>query len=117
MQFLLMCGINEAKWVALPESERGRIMAEYGSWAAELKKNGRLLAGAKLDACATAVTVRVKGGKPLMMDGPFAETREQIGGYHVIECKDRNEAVSIALRIPALPVGAVVEVRPILWAE
>ena len=117
MQFLLLCCIDEAKWTALPESERGRVMTEYGVWAAELKKSGRLLSGAKLDALATAVTVRATGGKSTVVDGPFAETKEQLGGYHVIECKDRDEAVSIALRIPSLPVGAVVEVRPILWAE
>ena len=117
MQFLLLCCIDEAKWTALPESERSRVMAEYGLWADELKKGDRLLSGAKLDAWNTAVTVRATGGKPTIVDGPFAETKEQIGGYHVIECKDRDEAVSITLRIPSLPAGAVVEVRPILWAE
>jgi hypothetical protein len=117
MQFLLLCCIDEAKWTALPESERDNVMTEYGAWAAELKKSGRLLSGAKLDACATAVSVRATGGKSTIMDGPFAETKEQIGGYHVIECKDRDEAISIALRIPSLRVGSVVEVRSILWAE
>src|SRR5882762_7416525 len=102
MQFLLMCCFNEAKWAALPESERGRIMGEYGSWVEELKMGGRLRAGAKLDACAKAASVRVKDGKPAIVDGPFAETKEQLGGYHVIECKDREEAVSLALRIPTL---------------
>jgi hypothetical protein len=63
------------------------------------------------------VTVREKNGSPLVTDGPFAETREQIGGYHLIECKDRDEAVSIALRFPTLAAGGSVEVRPLLYAE
>lgn len=117
MQYLLLCCFNEAKWEALPESERGRIMAEYGSWVDGLKKSGHLRGGAKLDACARAVTVRAKEGKPLIVDGPFAETKEQLGGYHVVECKDCAEAVSLAQRIPTLPAGGVVEVRAIQWAE
>src|SRR5262249_42440898 len=102
---------------ALPDAERDRIMAEYGAFVEDLKKSGRLRGGAKLDACASAVTIRVKDGKPVFVDGPFAETKEQLGGYHVIECKDRDEAISLALRIPTLPAGGVVEVRPILFGE
>ena len=117
MQYLLMCCFNEASWNALPEAERGKIMDDYGKLVLELKSSGRLLGGAKLDQCATAVTVRRKNGKSDFMDGPFAETKEQLGGYHVIECKDRDEAVAIALRIPTLLAGGVVEVRQILWAE
>lgn len=117
MQYMLMCCFEETKWAALPDSERGKIMDEYGKLIQELKSSGRLLAGAKLDQCASAVTVRKKNGNPVFVDGPFAETKEQLGGYHVIECKDRDEAVAIALRIPTLAAGGVVEVRPILWAE
>jgi hypothetical protein len=117
MQYLLMCCANEAQWGKLPESQRARIMDEYGKLIEELKKSGRLLAGGKLDQCASAVTVREKNGKPVITDGPFAETREQLGGYHLIECRDRDEAVSIALRIPTLPVGGTIEVRPLLFTE
>ena len=117
MQYLLMCCFDEARWVEIPDVERGRIMGEYGKLIHELKTSGRLLAGAKLDQCASAVTVREKNGKPLMTDGPYAETREQMGGYHLIECKDRDEAVSIALRIPTLAAGGAVEVRPLLQVE
>lgn len=117
MQYLLMCCFDEARWVALPDSERGRIMDEYGKSVYELKTSGRLLAGAKLDRCASAVTVREKKGKPVITDGPFAETKEQLGGYHLIECKDRDEAVSIALRTPTLAAGGAVEVRLLLRME
>jgi hypothetical protein len=117
MQYLLMCCFDEARWTKLPEAERGRIMDEYGKLIHELKTSGRLLAGAQLDRSASAVTVREKNGRPLITDGPFAETREQLGGYHLIECRDRDEAVSIASRIPTLPAGGSIEVRPLLHLE
>ena len=117
MQYLLLCCFNEAQWARLPDAERGTIMGEYGKLIQELKTSSRLLAGAKLDQCASAVTVREKNGKPFITDGPFAETREQLGGYHLIECQDRDEAVSIARRIPTLPAGGTIEVRPVLQLE
>ena len=117
MQYLLMCCINEAQWGKLPDPQRDTIMDQYGKLIRELKTSGRLLAGGKLDWSASAVTVREKNGKPVMTDGPFAETREQLGGYHLIECKDRDEAVSIAQRIPTLPVGGTIEVRPLVFME
>src|SRR5262245_15217615 len=117
MKFLLMCCAGETQWAKLPEAERGRIMNDYGMLVHELKQRGQLLAGAKLESCATAVTVREKNGKLVMTDGPFAETKEQLGGFHLIECKDREEAVAIARRIPSLAVGGVVEVRPVQHME
>jgi hypothetical protein len=117
MRFLLMCCFNETQWAKLPDAERGRIMGEYGKLIYELKTSGRLLAGAQLGESANAVTVREKNGMPLITDGPFAETKEQLGGYHLIECKDRDEAVSIALRIPTLAAGGAIEVRPLLHME
>jgi hypothetical protein len=117
MQCLLMCCIDEALWAQLPEAERGRIMGEYGQFIHELKTSGRLLAGAQLDRSASAVTVRKRDGKAAITDGPFAETKEQLGGYHLIECKDRDEAIAIALRIPTLAVGGTIEVRPLLRLE
>lgn len=117
MQYLLMCCFEEAAWAKLPDSQRAKIMEDYGRLVHELKESGRLLAGAKLDGTAAAVTVRQRHGKPLITDGPFAETREQLGGYHLIECKDRNEAVAIAQRIPTLAAGGAVEVRPLAHME
>jgi hypothetical protein len=92
-------------------------MEGYGNLLYELRKSGRLLAGATLDRSASAVTVREKNGKPVITDGPFAETKEQFGGYHLIECQDRDEAIAIAQRFPTLPVGGVIEVRPVLRME
>jgi hypothetical protein len=117
MQYLLMCCFEEARWAQLPDAERARIMGEYGQLVHDLKKSGHLLAGAQLDRHASAVTVRRKNGNPVITDGPFAETKEQLGGYHLIECKDRDEAVAIALRIPTLAAGGSIEVRPVLRPE
>src|SRR5262245_36183186 len=117
MQYLLMCGIEERRWEALLEAERARIMDEYGTLVHELKASGRLLGGAKLDGSASAVTVRLQGGKTVVTDGPFAETKEQLGGYHLVECKDRDEAIAIARRIPALAAGGFIEVRAVEFME
>jgi hypothetical protein len=117
MQYLLMCCFDETRWAKLPEGERGKIMDAYGKLIYELKTSGRLLAGAQLDRSASAVTVREKNRKPVISDGPFAETKEQLGGYHLIECKDRDEAVAIALRIPTLRAGGSIEVRALLYME
>ena len=117
MQYLLLCCSDETQWAKLSDAEEGRIMGEYGKLLHELKTSGRLLAGAKLSQSANAVTVREMNGKPFISDGPFAETKEQLGGYHLIECKDRDEAVAIAQRIPTLPAGGSVEVRPLLRLE
>jgi hypothetical protein len=117
MQYLLICCANEDQWTKRPDSQRATIMEGYGNLLYELKKSGRLLAGAKLDRSASAVTVREKNGKPVITDGPFAETKEQFGGYHLIECQDHDEAIAIAQRFPTLPVGGVIEVRPVLRME
>jgi hypothetical protein len=112
-----MCGIEEQRWEALSEAERARIMDGYGTLMQELKASGRLLGGAKLSPSAGAVTVRLQGGKTVVTDGPFAETREQLGGYHLIECQDRDEAIAIAQRIPALSAGGFIEVRAVEFLE
>lgn len=117
MQFLLMCCFDEEKWEKIPEAQRDKVMGEYHALLNRLAKRGHLRAGAKLKPSATAVTVREKNGKPTMTDGPFAETKEQLGGYHLIECKDLDEAIAIAESIPTLPLGGSVEVRAIDFQE
>jgi len=76
-----------------------------------LRSGGLLRGGGKLSPAASAKTVRMKNGKAVFTDGPFAETKEQVGGFHLIDCKDLNEAMSIAARIPTLTAGGAVEVR------
>ena len=113
MQYLLLCCIDEKAWDALPATERDRVMQRYDEWSQEVVRSGHFRAGGKLQSTATATTVREKNGKRFVLDGPFAETREQVGGYHLVECKDLDEAISIAGRIPTLRVGGAVEVRPL----
>jgi len=111
MKYLLLCCFNEEQWEAIPEAQRNGIMRRYGEFLQSLDRSGRHLASAKLRASPTASTVRARDGMPAVTDGPFAETKEQIGGYHLVECKDLDEALSIARRIPTIPFGGAVEVR------
>ena len=114
MQYLLMCCFDEKLWEKIPGPQRDGIMQEYGALVQGLVKSGHYLAGAKLQSTSSATTVRAKGGKPVIVDGPFAETKEQLGGYHLVECKDLDEALSIAKRIPTIPYGGKIEVRPLM---
>ena len=113
MQYLMMCCINERQWDEVPADRRDAIMREYGEWVQGLAKAGQYLSGAKLCSSTTATTVRSREGKPVITDGPFAETKEQLGGYHLVECRNLDEALAIARRIPTLGVGGTIEVRPV----
>ena len=113
MQYLLLCCFDEDRWQKIPEPERNRIMQEYGEFQQSLAASGRYRAGAKLGASATATTLREQAGKPVITDGPFAETKEQLGGYHLVDCANLDEAIAIARRIPTLRAGGAVEVRPV----
>ena len=115
MQYLLMCCFEEKRWNELPQSERDSVMKDYGEFVQNTIAAGQYLAGAKLQPSAVATTVRGRNGKAVVMDGPFAETKEQLGGYHVIECNDLDEALAIARRIPTLRVGGTIEVRPLAY--
>jgi len=114
MRYLLLCCIEEKRWEKIPESQRNGIMREYGELLQSLDTSGQHLASAQLQSSSTATTVRGRNGKPVITDGPFAETKEQLGGYHLVECKDLDEAISIAKRIPTIPYGGTVEVRPLV---
>ena len=113
MHYLLMCCFEEKRWDAIPQAERDAIMQRYGEFIRSVAQSGHYRAGAKLKSSAAATSVREKNGKPVITDGPFAETKEQLGGYHVIEAKDLDEAMAIASQIPTLRAGGTIEVRPI----
>lgn len=113
MQYLLLCCTNEDRWNAIAEPERNTIMQEYRAWQQSTEASGHHLASKKLGPSSTATTLRMNGGKPVLTDGPFAETKEQVGGFHLLECKDLDEALRIAARIPTLRVGGTIEVRPV----
>jgi hypothetical protein len=112
MQYILLIYENEAETKARNPEESQRITGEYMTFTAAIKQSGNLRAGEPLEPTATATSVRVKGGKTVRTDGPFAETREQLGGFYIVEAKDLDEAVELAARIPSARTGCV-EVRPI----
>jgi hypothetical protein len=113
MQYILLIYENEAEAKARNPEESKRIFAEYGALTGAIKQSGHLRAGEPLQPTSTATTVRVKGGKTVRTDGPFAETREQLGGFYIVDAKDLDEAVDIAARIPSAKTGSI-EVRPIM---
>jgi len=116
MQYLLLCCFDETRWNAIPAAERDSIMGAYGEFVRRQIAGGRYVTGGKLDDSSAAVTLRQRDGGPSITDGPFAETKEQLGGYHVVECENREEALAIAGQIPTLPHGGTIEVRPLLYA-
>ncbi len=113
MQYLLLIYDNEAAFAKLSDAEKGRLYQEYGPFTESLKKNGCFRAGHGLQPTATATTVRMRDGKRLVTDGPFAETKEQLGGYYLIEAKDLDEAIAVAARVPSARLGSI-EIRPLM---
>jgi len=114
MQYLLMCCFDETRWAQMPDAQKDQIMPEYRAFIQSIVQSGHFRAGAKLHPTSMATTVREQHGKRITTDGPFAETKEQLGGYHLVECQDLDEALAIAGRIPTLGVGGVIEVRPVM---
>ena len=112
MKYLLLIYLNEQTWAQQTEAERQEIYREYRELIQELTAAGKYLSGSQLQPTTTATTVQVRNGKQLVTDGPFAETREQLGGYFIVESIDLEEAIRIAGRIPSARVGSI-EVRPL----
>jgi hypothetical protein len=113
MQYLLLIYDAEKTWATMSEAERNKMFAEYGAFTGDIKASGHYRGGDALQPTHTATTVRVRDGKTSTTDGPFAETREQLGGYYLVEAKDLDEATRIAARIPSAKIGSI-EVRPIM---
>lgn len=113
MKYMLLIYHDEQSWDATTEAERQQIYLEYRQLRGELESRGQFLSGSELQPITTATTVRVRDGKELVTDGPFAETHEQLGGYFLIEAKDLDEATTIAARIPSARTGTI-EVRPLV---
>jgi hypothetical protein len=110
MKYILLIYSDENAWT---ESDREQCYTESLQLTQELQANGQYLGASPLHSIATATSVRVRDGKKLVTDGPFAETREQLGGYFLIDAKDLDEAIAIAARIPSASKGTV-EIRPIV---
>src|SRR5215471_2081987 len=113
MKFILLIYQEERQFNAMSDAERQELYVEYGQLREELQAKGQFLAGSQLQPIGTAASVRLRGNKELVTDGPFAETHEQLGGYFLIEAESRNEAVAIAKRIPSARSGTI-EVRPLV---
>jgi hypothetical protein len=111
MQFLLLIYDQEARWTALKPEEYGAESLEFGAFGKEFA--GTIKSGNALQPTSTAKTVRVRDGKSIVTDGPFAETKEQLGGYYLVEARDAAEAAAIGAKIPWARFGSI-EVRPIL---
>ena len=116
MKYLLTIYADESRYAAMTPEDSAALMEAYERFGREAQEAGVLLGGEGLQPTATATTVRVRDGETLLTDGPFAETREQLGGYYLIDAKDLDEATRWASRIPDATVGAV-EVRPVMDYE
>jgi hypothetical protein len=110
MQFILMLYVNEAGWPTLSPAEQQQGMAAYFTYTEALIKAGALRSSGRLQPSSTAATVRLSDGKPQVLDGPFADSKEQIGGYYIIDVPGRDEALAWAAHCPAAGHGTV-EVR------
>jgi hypothetical protein len=114
MRYMLMIYSDEKMRDKWSEQEKAAIFKEYREFTESIRRSGAHLAGDPLQPTTTATTVRGKNGKTITTDGPFAETKEQLGGYYMVEAKNLDEAIAIAARIPAVRMGGSIEVRPIM---
>ena len=113
MQYMLLIYNDERLWAGLSDAERGSITQEYFTFTQGLRDSGAYVDGAPLQPTSTATTVRLRDGDQLVTDGPFAETKEQLGGYYLIDVETLDEALEWAARIPSARSGSV-EVRPVM---
>jgi hypothetical protein len=113
MQYLLLIYDDEKIWASMPKDENGKMFAEYNTFTQDLIKSGKHKAGEALQPTHTATTVRVRSGKITTTDGPFAETKEQLGGFYLVEADNLDDAIAIAAKIPSARIGSI-EVRPLM---
>ena len=113
MKYLCLIYDEEKKLEAMSQDEGNAFMGEYFAFTDGIRKSGHYVAGEALQPIATATTIRIRNGKMATTDGPFAETREQLGGFYLIEARDLNDAIQVAAKIPSARLGSV-EVRPVV---
>jgi len=112
MKYLCLIYDEEKTLYSLPQNEMHRLVEEYVAFTKAIQQSGHYLGGNNLEPIKAATTVRVRNGKVSATDGPFAETKEQLGGYYLVEARDLNEAIQVASRIPSAKLGSI-EVRPV----
>lgn len=113
MQYMLLIYDDQRVWGAMSEDERGGIIREYFAYGDELREAGKYVAGDALQPTTAAKSVRVRDGALSATDGPFAETKEQLGGYYLIDADSEDEAIEWAAKIPSARLGTI-EVRPVM---
>ena len=113
MKYLCLIYDEEKTLEAMPKGESDQFMGEYFAFTEGIKQSGHYVAGEALQPVQTATTVRIRNGKLSTTDGPFAETKEQLGGFYLIEARDLNEAIQVAAKIPSARLGSI-EVRPVV---
>jgi hypothetical protein len=113
MQYLLLIYSNETTDAQIPAEERQKSFGEWMAYTADLKGQGAFVAGDALQPTATATSVRIRNGERMITDGPFAETKEQLGGYYLVEAKDLDGALEWATKCPGARTGTI-EVRPVM---
>jgi hypothetical protein len=113
MKYLCLIYDDEKQWQQFPKDVQDKYMVEYGAFTEGIKKSGQFVGANQLQPSHTATTVRARNGKISTTDGPFMETKEQLGGYYLVEAKDLNDAIQVASRIPSARSGSI-EVRPIV---
>lgn len=113
MKYLCLLYDNERSWATMTKADTDAVMGDYFAFTNGIQASGQYVAGEALEPTRAATTVRIRGGNTTITDGPFAETKEQLGGFYLIEAKDLNEALAVAAKIPAARTGCV-EVRPIV---
>jgi hypothetical protein len=113
LRYVLLIYGNEADYARMTQEERAALMQGHYTFANEVQKRGLLTGGAPLQSTSTATTIRVRNGKTLITDGPFAETKEQLAGLYVLNCKDLDEAIEMAVKIPDTLIGSV-EIRQVM---
>ena len=113
MQYMLLIYGDEKSWATMPADQLKKMYADYGAFTDELVASGAMRAGSELSPVATATTVRVRNGRVQATDGPFAETREQLGGYYIIEVDHLDQAIKWAAKIPSA-LGGSIEIRPLV---
>src|SRR6476646_5461869 len=113
MQYMLLIHNDPTAWESMSEADRGAIYGAYGTFTEELQASGKMVAGDALQSTSTATSVRVRDGETLTTDGPFAETKEVLGGYYLIDVESLDEALAWAAKIPGAAYGTI-EVRPVV---
>jgi hypothetical protein len=116
MRYALLIYASEQDWASQSEEQAQAQFQDYKAFTKDIVDRCIMQSGEALQATATATTVRVRNGETLSIDGPFAETKDQLGGYYVIEAKDLDEAIEVAARIPDVRRGSI-EIRPIMEIE